>query len=366
MKLARFALLLALVCRTVFADSGGAIPSYDGSRAGFVQLAAELGVDWPAPKVMDSFSSADGASMRWAHWAAANNTPRKGVVVFFSGRTEFIEKNIYTYRDLRNRGYDIWTFDWRGQGLSTRQVKTKPHLGHIDHFNTFVADAEQFINEIVQLDRYASEAKILMAHSMGGAIATLYLQKHQQTFDVAVFSAPMLGLSGSAEFLSSIQIVGGPETCAGKWFGRCYWENNVKAAVPLCDFSVPVSVASFPHDYQKLRQIHCMIEAGRSGATAVDLGLGRPTIGWVRQAIAATKNIYNNAAKLQTPMLIVGGGNEKVVSNKSQQAFCRAAGEYCEREEIPAASHEILIETGAARDRFFQHFDEFVAKHLRK
>ena len=45
---------------------------------------------------------------------------RRGLVVYFSGRTEFIERNTGTYSELAKKGWEVWTFDWRGQGFSER------------------------------------------------------------------------------------------------------------------------------------------------------------------------------------------------------------------------------------------------------
>src|SRR4051794_35919267 len=94
---------------------------YDSSPKAFAAFAAEQHQDWPAPVEMGTFQAPDGAPLRYARWTPPGGG-RAGTVVFFQGRTEFIEKNIYAYKDLLEDGYDVWTLDWRGQGLSHRPL----------------------------------------------------------------------------------------------------------------------------------------------------------------------------------------------------------------------------------------------------
>jgi lysophospholipase len=342
---------------------------YDGTRDGFADFADTTGLDWPAPDTIDTFKAGDGASIRYAHWQPADPQSRSGVVVFFSGRTEYIEKNIYTFRDLQQQNYELWTLDWRGQGLSDRAIPEHPDRGHIDTFDTFVADAAQFIDEIVQLDRYDGMPKILMAHSMGGAIGTLYLQAYPGQFDRAVFSAPMHGLGVNNALVRSIFSAKSADSCATTVIGDCPWKSNFKTTFDPCDFSKPATPTMFKsmrratiysHDLDKLREQICIVEAERLGEPNIaNLGLGKPTAGWMTQAFAAIKKLFAQAGKLQTPLLIIGGGADDVVSNDSQQAFCDAAASYCCRLETEGASHELLIEVESIRTEFMAKFYDF-------
>ncbi len=365
------ALSLLLLLPTLALGKPATRISYDGTREGFETFVQDTGLDWPTPDTMAFFSARDDAQIRYAHWRAADPQARAGVVVFFSGRTEYIEKNIYTFADLQLQNYDVWTLDWRGQGLSQRAIPQYPDRGHIDDFDTFVADAAQFIGEVVQLDRLDGVPKILMAHSMGGAIGTLYLQAHPGQFDRAVFSAPMHGLGVNNALVRSVFSTKSANSCATTLIGDCPWESNFKTTFDPCDFSRPASKTMFKsmrrahiysHDLDKLREQFCLVEAERLGGPApANLGLGKPTAGWMTQAFAAIKKMFTRASQLSTPLLIIGGAEDDIVSNDSQQKFCDAAAPFCCRLETPGASHELLIEIEPIRKDFMASFYRFVA-----
>ena len=48
---------------------------------------------------------------------------------------------------LLDRGYEVWSLDWRGQGFSKRQISNK-QKHYIDDFDSYVSDASFFINNI--------------------------------------------------------------------------------------------------------------------------------------------------------------------------------------------------------------------------
>ena len=59
--------------------------------------------------------------------------PARGSVIVAPGRTEFIEKYFEVIRELQARGFAVFCIDWRGQGLSGREVDN----GLKGHFVTF-------------------------------------------------------------------------------------------------------------------------------------------------------------------------------------------------------------------------------------
>src|ERR1700749_3646499 len=91
----------------------------------------------------------DKVSIRYARWEPPQG--RKGTVVIFQGRTEFIEKYFEVVRDLRARGFAVATLDWLGQALSQPRLRDS-RKGHIRSFDQYDTDMATFVQEIVLPD----------------------------------------------------------------------------------------------------------------------------------------------------------------------------------------------------------------------
>ena len=109
------------------------------------------------------------------------------------GRTEFIEKYFEVTRELQARGFAVFCIDWRGQGLSGREVEN----GLKGHFASFDDPVNDLSTALKLLDRSSlPRPHIGLAHSMGGAIMLRALQTRRIELDAAAFSAPMWGIQG--------------------------------------------------------------------------------------------------------------------------------------------------------------------------
>ena len=71
---------------------------------------------------VDSLSLRDGKELRYAITPASTH-PAQGTVIILQGRNECIEKYFETVRDIAARGFTVATFDWRGQGASSRLLR---------------------------------------------------------------------------------------------------------------------------------------------------------------------------------------------------------------------------------------------------
>jgi len=93
----------------------------------------------PQGAVVGQIKARDGVSLRFARWQPPPG--RKGTVCVFQGRAEFIEKYFEVVRELRQRGFAVVAFDWRGQGHSGRQVRN-PRKGHVRRFADYRLDLD--------------------------------------------------------------------------------------------------------------------------------------------------------------------------------------------------------------------------------
>ncbi len=131
----------------------------------------------------------DGLDIRVSTWPL----PRaSGTVLLFPGRTEFAELQFETVAFLRDIGWASASVDWRGQGASDRLLPD-PRKGHIDAFASYQRD----IRCLMETGRQSRlpEPWVILANSMGGAIALRWMAERTGDVAGAILLAPMLELS---------------------------------------------------------------------------------------------------------------------------------------------------------------------------
>jgi alpha-beta hydrolase superfamily lysophospholipase len=139
-----------------------------------------------------------GIRLRTARWILPD-AEAHGTVLLAQGRTEFIEKYYEVIAELLQRGLSVVTFDWRGQGLSSRQL-ADPLKGHINDFSEFDADIACVVTKVLQ--EHGTKPYFALAHSMGGNITLRYLRDYPHEFDRAVLPAPMLAVKTAMRALA--------------------------------------------------------------------------------------------------------------------------------------------------------------------
>src|SRR5690606_32795834 len=94
---------------------------------------------------VDWLVTSDGKRVRTACFPADGAGAH---VLLLNGRTEFIEKHLETITALRDRGFTVWTLDWRGQGRSDR-LMADAQPGYVRTFDDFIGDLARFFTESV-------------------------------------------------------------------------------------------------------------------------------------------------------------------------------------------------------------------------
>ncbi|MGD8369360.1 MAG: alpha/beta hydrolase [Desulfobacterales bacterium] len=288
--------------------------------------------------------AADGCRLRWASWSARGQNPR-GMVVLLGGRAEFLEKYEETAAALNQRGFDAVGFDWRGQGMSCRMLPDR-RKGHVDSYDDYIDDLDLFF-ERVAAPRSSGPVGVV-AHSMGAHVVLRYLRDHPGRFRWAMLVSPLVDLrlgplaGGALRILvRAAMALGGSSACVpggGRHLqpGRAFGGNRLTS-----------DPRRFASDLRLLQE---------KPALAVD-GI---TFGWLSATFRSIDTLCSPGYPegIRTPVCIVGGGAERIVSLRAQNRICRrlAVGRYV---LIPGARHEILRETDAVRRRFWEIFDRF-------
>jgi lysophospholipase len=248
--------------------------------------------------------------------------------------------------DFQNRGYSIYLMDHRGQGESGRML-SESQLGYVKNFRDYVDDFGTFLNEVVLKDG-PSEIHVL-AHSMGGAVATAYAQEHPHAFRSMVLTAPMYQPNlGKYPECVALTIAGlmklirkSPELAPGRSLDE--WKNLFETN------HVTHSRARFGYAQDLLQ-------------ARPEIAVGGPTYRWVEQAILGGKRIRKNAKKLTTPTRILQAGDEQVVKNVYEHEVCgKAKG--CDLQTIDGAKHELLMESDEYRNRAIGQVYDWLDQH---
>jgi lysophospholipase len=288
------------------------------------------------------FIATDGAALRWGHLAAP--APRAHCVLV-GGFTEFVEKYFETIGDLVARGFSVWCLDWRGQGGSQRP-RTLPARPRPRSFDRDASDLSAFTETVLQ----EGCPRILIAHSMGGAIALLCLRAHPYLFAAAILSAPMLGLATGGIPLRTARFIAAAASLSGLGTmfvpGARLWHSDV---------SQSPSRSRTSSDPERCR-IHQAWFAARP-----ELSVDGPTYGWLDAAFRLTERVRRDEflARVETPILIGSAGIESFVDPKAHRHAVAHLRD-CAFVELPHSKHEPFLETDAIRDRWFAAIDHFL------
>ena len=141
---------------------------------------------------------------------------------------------------------------------------------------------------------------------------------------------------------------------------------EVGSYMGLRDFYVPggkdKTWEEEPFEKNKLTSDKSRYERGQAILKAApELGLGYPTWGWMRAASRSMAKINDPQfpGQVEVPVLIVGAGNDEIVSTRATEDMSvrLKVGSHL---FIPKARHEILQEMDELRLQFWAAFDAYV------
>jgi lysophospholipase len=125
----------------------------------------------PAGGRAEWVSGAGGLRLRAALFPTAKSL--RGSVVLSTGRTEPIEKYFEVVEELQARGFMVLVQEWRGQGLSGRELDDRLY-GHAHGFAPYLED---FHALLTAFEDRLPKPWIAVGHSMGGCLTLLALAR---------------------------------------------------------------------------------------------------------------------------------------------------------------------------------------------
>ncbi len=292
-----------------------------------------------------NFTSHDGKLLGYV---SVVGEQRQKLIVIAPGRGESYLKYAEVLYDLFYCGYDLLVIDHRGQGVSERMLEDNQR-GHVERFSDYVDDLQQLC-QLENIEHRWSQ-RFLLAHSMGGAIASLLCIRQPRLFHRTALLAPMLGIALPVPEWVAKRILGWTEDHiqfrdsfalgTGRWIATPFALNNVthsrlryKRNIQLC-------------------------------SDAPSLKLGGPSAHWVKEAMDVGKQILEHAALFTTPLLVLQAEDDVVVDNQSQRDFCQQMVDlgnpilYGHPFLLHGARHEILFETDMIRSKALMQVVDF-------
>ncbi len=258
----------------------------------------------------------------------------RGAIVILPGQGEPLLKYAEVAYDLRTLGMSIYMIDHRGQGASGRMTQN-PKVQYVENFADYADDLEIFVDQIV--NQTPHEKRFLLAHSMGGAIASLYFERHPHAFDAAVLSSPM-ELLNTNPYSEKAAIA-------------------ITTGAHLVGMGASYSIGQGPFDPARPASESRMSPCEARHKMTADVFTNNPSqlidgvsFLWVLRSLEGDIQIRAAADKVTTPILLFQAGADLIVEPDGQDEFCGRA-KNCRIAYFPTAYHEILMERDPIRDR---------------
>lgn len=238
-----------------------------------------------------------GQGIYWEYYAPDSGCDK--VIVISHGFTEStLEYSELIWYFLR-AGYGVFICDHMGHGKSYRLVQ-QTWLTHTASFSEYIKDFHHLIQKVV-LPRSEGKARYLFGHSMGGAIAILYLEQYHDEFQRAVLSSPMVSPSAGefpdflggalASFMCMLGKGEKPIPTQHPFDGLDHWESN----------NCTTSKARYLWYLNQQRQ-----DLDRQNSTA--------TYSWAKEAVNVQYPILAQAYTVQIPVLLCQAALDTMVN----------------------------------------------------
>ena len=294
----------------------------------------------PQGAAFSTWTASDGWSLRRMDWAQLEGTSARGSLVFVGGRGDFIEKYIEPLGHWHNRGWNVTSFDWRGQGHSRGNISG----GNFADFDPLVRDGAELIESVIAT---GPAPHVAVGHSMGGHLLLRILAERHPPLAAAVLVAPMLAVNSAplprpigralARLLSALAP------------GRSVWGERGTTGE-----AGRIRQANLTHCDERYSD-----EAWWK-AQEPAFHLGPPSWGWLSAAFRSTARHRDAALEhVQTPVLLLGAERDRLVEPRAiREAAARLPA--AELLMFKGARHEILRETDDVRLEALARIDAFL------
>ena len=246
-------------------------------------------------------TGADGTALYTCHYRAA--CPR-GTVVLVHGFSETAEKYHEFIYYLLCEGLSVLIYDHRGHGRSGRTAPVG--VIHVKRFDDYVSDLACVLTAYGES---LAAPLYLFAHSMGGGVATIFMEKYPNVFQKAVLSAPMIDLLYRGVTRLACRAACRFCMLTGRAQKAVFISKKDYANEPF-ESSSSLSPARFAY-----------LREGRR--TASHMSGGAPSYAWSAAALSVRKRaLRKNAPEgVPSPVLLLSATRDHLVCSEAQAAL---------------------------------------------
>ncbi|WP_051204887.1 alpha/beta hydrolase [Butyrivibrio sp. VCD2006] len=278
------------------------------------------------------FSSFDGTKLRF--YCAVPEAPR-AVITIVHGFCEFFGKYHEYAWYLYKSGYAVYFLEQRGHGYSEGKLK-EPDVVFIDDYDTYVEDLKSFLDKVVFPETEGLK-KILLAHSMGGAVSTLFLEKYKNYFDAAILSSPMLKMKNNTsplliKLLSIYSFLFGKRKTIAP--GQRHFDPT-----PVFENSSTLSKARYDYMFEMRKKDWHYQTYGAS-------------IGWALASLKVTDRIMKGAPSLKIPITVFTAGQDHLINPEGYTKFAELVPD-AKFIHFEKSRHEIFNADDESRKQYF-------------
>lgn len=289
------------------------------------------------------FDSFDGTKI---YYEAYEHPQEKAAIVMSHGFCEFTKKFEEVIFYFLQEGYSVYIHDHRGHGYSQRNTIDRCKV-HQQSYDEYVQDLHILITKIVRKEK-KDRRLVLYGHSMGGAIAALYLEEHPEIFNCAILSSPMLEIDFGKT----------PPTIA--WWVMLFKkfthteEEYVSGhgpfdGIPQFESSSCLSKARYEDIFSKRVQDEKYQTYGASHA-------------WTLASIRAVRKLLKHAKNVKVPVLLFQAGKDTTVKAGGQLVFAKRSGN-TRLVVITESKHEIYNADSKIREEYYAEIFAFLKKN---
>ena len=269
-------------------------------------------------------------------------------VLIVHGFTENADKYAELIYSLLHLRFSVVAFDQRGHGRSWRTDGIPdPSVTHVDRFSDYVSDLR------IIADRYrpADQPFFIFAHSMGGAVVSLFLEQFPGLVSAAVLSSPMI-----APYLGGVPAA----AAAVLGSGAAFFGHRKNHPFFMKPYSGPEDFATSCATDPVRFSWYDAVKASRK-----DFQNSVPSWQWIREAVGVTKRILapGEPEKIGCPVLLFTAETDYSVLPDPQKAFI-ARVPSGRSVFVPGSRHEIFRSENAVLFPWWHQVISFYKENL--